>query len=243
MAFKSRSLSAIYSLNNLRTLCLYTRAFTVPSTPYDLTPRPSFSHLVKLSLTVSPGSMNDLDVILRIIKSSEEKLKVLGLEYEEELDMHRWVNQEIEGELLVFYDFKNLELDEFRWDYGQKVPPRLYDLLSQRSNLLPLVTTYSSYADHMMLDPGVKHFEGVKKIQLRIESNTLFRSQLDSIEVAIRNNKLAALSTVNFSPRTMLSPGKAEVLKQAEELETIARSHSLQKFCVERGIKLMISNR
>jgi hypothetical protein len=143
----------------------------IPPIPFPLSPKPAFSALTKLDLALTVRSMNDIDVLLNIIQTSEATLKDIKLS----LHGDQYISQPMEDNSLNYHTF-DLNPDRFIWydnnwtgevtdfDTFEENKLAVYRSLAGRSNLLSFVKSLDRELCYPMGAPfanftGITHFK------------------------------------------------------------------------------------
>jgi hypothetical protein len=222
----NNSLLALYSLENLTRLYIPDVMFNVQNYPLTLTPTPLFTRLTELHFGMRFCSMNDVDVVLRIIKNSEKTLKIVYLSHNgsdvDEARGKELMLQQSQDISLDYYDF-NLDLASFAWyvPNGSK-QAAVFAVLAKRSNLLHHITNFM-YAPGAIIEV-LGSMRRLHDISIRLATESIVE-ELDSLEILIRNNRLPKLLDLSiYTTRNNL-----------RDNSTI-QHHPLKKLCDDLGI-------
>jgi hypothetical protein len=224
----NNSLLALYSLENLTRLYIPDVMFNVQNYPLTLTPAPLFTRLTELHFGMRFCSMNDVDVVLRIIKNSEKTLKIAYLSHNgsdvDEARGKELMLQQSQDISLDYYDF-DLDLASFTWyiPNGSK-QAAVFTVLAKRSNLLHHITNFINAPSAIIEVLG--SMRRLRDIDMRLTKESVVE-ELDSLEIIIRNNRLPKLLdlSIHTTPDGL------------RDRSTIQR-HPLKKLCDDLGIRL-----
>jgi hypothetical protein len=225
----NHSLLALYSLKNLRSLSIPDVTFDMPDFPRILTPTPLFTRLTVLESGVRFCSINDVDVVLRIVKNSEKTLKRIYLSHNgSDADEAQGKGLMLQQSLDTSLDYYNFDLDLASFTWGttrDSEQAAVFTVLAKRSNLLHHITDFISAPVAIVEVLG--SMRRLRDISIRLATESVAEA-LDSLEILIRNNRLPELS--NLSTCTAWDGDLRD--------DSIFRRHPLKKLCDDLGIGL-----
>jgi hypothetical protein len=223
------SLLDICSLKNVRRLDMRENPFDIPDLPIRLTPiPPSFSNLTSFKSCVSFQSMNDIDVLLQIIKQSQKTLKEIEIYHTKEY-LQQWTrNWAHVGDTSSTYYLLDLAPAIFKWDFGRRgYQVDACSIIHARSNLLRhVIVAEDASADIILI---LECFHAVEEMNIHSVDDTgnstvLESSQMDALELWLRNDKPPNLSKLE--------------LHESRRRGTLVLAHPLMKLCEDSGIEV-----
>jgi hypothetical protein len=198
----NHSLLALYSLKNLTSLHIPDVMFNVHNYPLTLTPTPLFTRLTELDFGIRFCSMNDVDVILRIIKNSEKTLKRICLSHNgSDVDEAQGKGLTLEQSQDTSLDYYNFDLDlaSFTWyiPNGSK-QAAVFTVLAKRSNLLHHITNFINAPGAIIEVLG--SMRRLRDINIPLTTELTLAEKLYALEFLIRIDSVPGLLCLSPDP-------------------------------------------
>jgi hypothetical protein len=229
-------------MRNLQELHMRREWFTLlpqDSPPLFYAVQPSFNNLLCLEATVTLNSMDDVDVLLRIIKASEDQLRFVTLSCKDGRKFDGYSEARASSEELLrssannsleYYNF-NLNLTRFEMPGVSGLITLVHQLIASRSNLFTYVTSVKMLTRHLSDARDVLgSFNRLESLAIHMMRDSVSEKELVGLNSALGANSFSNLSAISLYCR------------YGEKVQESARGHDLERSCIARGINLVITS-